>query len=161
MKLTEEQQAAVREWVEQGATLNDVQNRLREEMDIRMTFMDVRFLILDLGVELHVPKAEVEEKKPEESPSEELGEGDEDFSGHEMDPPGAGGVNLTTDAITLPGCMASGKVAFSDGVVASWFIDEMGRLAVQPPVHGYQPPVEDVPSFQAQLQAQLQKLGLY
>lgn len=119
-----------------------------------MTFMDVRFLILDLGVELIVPKSDEDDDDQKPAPEEET---------EVADDLGAtpGGVNLTTDAITLPGCMASGKVAFSDGVVASWFIDNQGRLAVQPPEQGYQPPSEDVPSFQAQLQAQLQQLGLY
>jgi hypothetical protein len=147
MKLSPEQEAAVRAWVADKATLNDIQNRLRDELGLRLTFMDVRFLILDLNLELYTPPPEVEEPKPEET---EL-----------VDGPPMDGVYLSVDEIMLPGTMASGKVTFSDGVTASWYVDPSGRLAVQAPEVGYQPPSEDVPSFQSQLQGVLRQLGMY
>ncbi len=147
MKLTPEQEATVRGWVADKATLNDLQNRLRDEMNIRLTFMDVRFLVLDLGLELYTPPPEPEEE-PEEEPLLD--------AGFPEDP-----VHVMTDEITLPGTMASGKVNFSDGVLASWYVDQSGRLGVQAPEVGYTPPKEDVASFQAQLQAILRRLGMY
>ena len=52
MKLTDEQQSTVRAWAEAGASLNDLQNQLRDEMGLNLTFLDVRFLVLDLGITL-------------------------------------------------------------------------------------------------------------
>jgi hypothetical protein len=147
MKLTPEQESTVRSWVADKATLNDLQNRLRDEMNIRMTFMDVRFLVLDLGVELYTAPPEPEEE-PEEEPLLEAGFPND-------------AVQVMADEITLPGTMASGKVNFSDGVQASWYVDQSGRLGVQAPEVGYKPPTEDVASFQAQLQAILKRLGMY
>lgn len=148
MKLTPEQEAAVRSWVADKATLNDIQNRLRDELDIRMTFMDVRFLVLDLGLELYTPPPEPEEK-PEEEPLLDAGYNPDES------------VVLSVDEIMLPGTMASGKVTFSDGVLATWYVDQAGRLGVQAANPGYQPPTEDVASFQSQLQTILRRLGMY
>lgn len=146
MKLTDEQQSTVRAWAEAGATLNDIQNQLRDEMGIRMTFMDVRFLILDLNITLKPDPVE-EETKPE--PEEEI------FN----DTPE--GLQVTVDEITIPGTMASGKVTFTDGVQANWFIDPTGRFGLQAPQPGYQPPPDDVPLFQQLLQAELRRMGMY
>jgi hypothetical protein len=107
--------------------------------------MDVRFLILDLGLELYTPPPEPV-VEPEPDPDELL-------------PPE--GVVLSVDEIMLPGTMASGKVTFSDGVLATWYVDQSGRLAVQAAEVGYQPPAEDVASFQSQLQGILRQLGMY
>ena len=48
-ELTDEQRAAVRQWVEEGASLPDVQRRLKETFGLTLTYMDVRLLTLDLG----------------------------------------------------------------------------------------------------------------
>ena len=55
MTLTDEQKAAVAEWVRDGAGLSDVQKRLQSEFDISMTYMDVRFLVIDLELTLQQP----------------------------------------------------------------------------------------------------------
>ena len=62
--LSDEQSAAVRQWAEEGADLAAIQKRLDEEFEVRLTFMDTRFLIADLGIEL----AEEEEPEPEPEP---------------------------------------------------------------------------------------------
>jgi hypothetical protein len=53
----------------------------------------------------------------------------------------------------------SGKVTFSDGKRAAWYLDQMGRLGVSPEEQGYRPPAGDVEEFQTQLDRELQKLG--
>jgi hypothetical protein len=145
MKLTPEQETAVRGWVADKATMNDLQNRLRDELGIRLTFMDVRFLVLDLGLELYTP--------PPEPVTEE-----EDLL---LDTGLPEDVQLSVDEIMLPGTMASGKVLFTDGVLAAWYVDQSGQLGVQAKEVGYTPPPQDVASFQAQLQDALRQLGMY
>jgi hypothetical protein len=74
-------------------------------------------------------------------------------------PAGPGGVTLELDRLVRPGFMASGTVAFSDGVSGKWALDQMGRLMLETPQKGYKPSQEDVMSFQRELQAQLQRQG--
>jgi hypothetical protein len=76
------------------------------------------------------------------------------------DEPVAGGkVSLSVDTLARPGTIVSGKVTFSDGKMAAWYLDQMGRLGVSPEEQGYRPPAGDVEEFQLQLDRELQKLG--
>ena len=52
MTLTPEQKQTVATWVEAGDNLSTVQRKLSEQFKISMTYMDVRFLVDDLGLEL-------------------------------------------------------------------------------------------------------------
>lgn len=146
MKLTAEQESTVRSWVEAGASLNDLQNQLRDELGLRLTFMDVRFLVLDLGMTLNSDPVEEVVPVPVEPelPVEE-----------------AGGMVFSPDEITIPGTLASGKVTFTDGVTATWFLDQRGQFALKAAEATYQPPPDDVPVFQQKLHAHLQRMGLY
>ena len=56
----------MRQWAEEGAGLSDIQKRLRGELDLNVTYMDTRLLVLDLGIEI-----KVEDTEEAESPSEE------------------------------------------------------------------------------------------
>src|SRR5258706_7043964 len=60
MSLTPEQKQAVSSWVAAGDNLSAVQKKLAEQFKISMTYMDVRFLVDDLGLELKnaAPKAD-------------------------------------------------------------------------------------------------------
>jgi hypothetical protein len=71
-------------------------------------------------------------------------------------------VHVTMDNVTLqPGALASGTVAFSDGVSANWIVDQYGRPGftnVSKP--GYRPTPADEQAFIRELSAALQKRGL-
>jgi hypothetical protein len=45
----------------------------------------------------------------------------------------------------------SGKVVFSDGARAMWYVDETGRLGLDPDTPGYRPTQEDIAVFQNEL----------
>ena len=49
MSLTPEQKQAVASWVAAGDNLSLVQKKLTEQFKVSMTYMDVRFLVDDLG----------------------------------------------------------------------------------------------------------------
>jgi hypothetical protein len=157
-KLSEDQKTALRQWAEQGATMADLQRRLGEEHGIRLTYMETRFLVLDLGLTLH------EESKAEapnaELPKAEAADAGEDDESEEPLPGGPGAVAVTLDELAVPGAVVSGKVAFSDGHKALWYLDQMGRLGLDPDVAGYRPSREDITEFQRQLQTMLRKSGL-
>jgi hypothetical protein len=80
--------------------------------------------------------------------------------GDEAPLPAAGGkVSVIVDQITRPGAIISGKVNFSDGQVADWYLDQTGRLGVVPKQTGYKPSAADVQEFQIALQQEVAKLG--
>jgi hypothetical protein len=56
MTLTPEQKQAVASWVAAGDNLSNVQQKLREQFQLSMTYIDVRFLVDDLNLELKDPK---------------------------------------------------------------------------------------------------------
>jgi hypothetical protein len=168
MKLTSEQKETVAAWVAAGATLNEIQDRLKTELGVVLTFMDTRFLLSDLGLTPKAPADEVEEAPvlPVDAgmAEAELGASADDGFPEEADPaaasevPPAGGparVVVTVDTVTLPGTMVSGKVTFSDGVKGGWYLDQMGQLGLTGMDRGYQPPEADVMAFQRELQRAL------
>ena len=66
---------------------------------------------------------------------------------------------MSVDQITRPGAIVSGKVTFSDGQTADWYLDQTGRLGVVPKQQGYKPSAADVQQFQLALQQEVAKLG--
>lgn len=142
-KLTPEQKNALHQWAAEGATISDLQRRLKDDFGISISYMDARFLVLDLGLELQEKKKE-EEKKPEETPA----------------PEPTGVVTVTMDHIALPGSLVSGRVTFTDGESGVWMLDQNGRPGLDPDTPGYRPSQEDVMEFQTQLRDLIQKSGL-
>ncbi len=169
MQLDDAQKQKVSTWIEEGATLSDVQNRLDQEFGIRLTYMDVRFLMGDLRLapkDPEPPAAAAAAESPTTTAPDAATSLDEkggDFAEpDEILPPGsgpAGNVQLVVDQITRPGALISGKATFSDGKKAAWSLDQMGRLGMVPDVEGYRPPEADVVAFQKALEKELLKLG--
>ena len=151
MNLTEEQRQRVTAWILQGAKLAEVQNRLQSEFGIKLTYMETRFLMDDLKV---TPK----DPEPPKVPAPDKAA--EKKSPLKVDPaPALGGVSVSVDQIARPGAIVSGKVTFSDGQNADWYLDQTGRLGVVPAQQGYKPSPSDVQEFQTALQSELAKMG--
>ena len=74
-------------------------------------------------------------------------------------PPADGRVSVSVDRLARPGAMVSGKVTFSDGQSADWYLDQTGRLGVIPKQEGYKPTAMDVKEFQLALQDELARMG--
>lgn len=152
MDLNEEQKQAVRGWVDEGAGLSDIQKRLASEFDVSMTYMDVRFLVIDLGVDV--------QDKPEPKPAAAPGAIDAaPAAGAAPTDAIGGGVSVEVDRITKPGSVVSGTVVFSDGTNASWMLDQLGRLAIDAGDPGYRPSQGDLRTFQEELRSALEKRG--
>lgn len=160
MTLTEEQRQRVSAWIGQGAKLSEIQNRLAEEFGIKLTYMEARFLVDDLKL---VPKDPEPPKVPESPAAKPLDTkpvpAEEAFEDEIPAPVGGGKVSVTVDQIMRPGSLISGKVTFSDGQLADWYLDQAGRLGVVPKQQGYKPAAADVQEFQLALQREVQKLG--
>lgn len=150
MNLTEEQRQRVTAWILQGSRLAEIQNRLLSEFNIKLTYMEVRFLVDDLKLTPKDPEPP-KTQEPVIAPKPQ----DEKKSA-----PVAGKVTVSVDQIARPGTVVSGKVTFSDGQTAEWYLDQTGRLGVVPAIQGYKPSAADVQQFQTALQEELQRLGL-
>jgi hypothetical protein len=155
MKLDEAQRLPVAKWIADGAKLSEIQSRLAAEFGIKLTYMEARFLVDDLKLTPKDPEPpKVVEPPAASSPLETK----------PVPPPPAampvgGKVAVTVDQITKPGAIVSGKVAFSDGQTADWYLDQTGRLGVVPKQTGYKPSAADVQDFQTALQQEVAKLG--
>ena len=68
MQITPEQEALVRAWAADGATLSDIQTRLADECGVRLSYLDTRFLLLDLKVDL-VERTKKEPPPPAAAPA--------------------------------------------------------------------------------------------
>lgn len=179
MKLSPQQREAVSQWIAGGESLASVQRRLGKELGVSMTYMEVRFLVDDLGLELKSP----DKPKPVPMPAAPAGPdiaadateaaadepaGSDDGFAEDLadefakpDAPGApgAGIKVEVDRIMRPGAVVSGTVTFSDGKSATWALDQMGRIALGGGATGYKPSQADVQAFQQELSVQLQRHG--
>lgn len=142
--VTAEQLEMVRQWAGEGVDLNGIQKRLAAECGVHMTYMDVRFLLLDHGIEIANAAAPAPAGKSEEpaapapapaEPAPAAGQG--------------GKLVVTLDELTLPGTLISGKVQFASGTKGGWQIDQLGRFAWND-LQG-QPTPEELQAFQVEL----------
>ena len=161
MNLTDEQRQAVSQWISEGAKLSEIQNRLTAEFGIKLTYMEARFLVDDLKLTPKDPEPpKVVEPPTAPKPATTTAAPAQTLPAAEAAlPPGGGKVSVIVDQITKPGAIISGKVNFSDGQAADWYLDQTGRLGVVPKQPGYKPSAPDVQEFQLALQQEVAKLG--
>jgi hypothetical protein len=163
MKLTEEQRQRVATWISEGAKLAEIQTRLSAEFGIKLTYMEARFLVDDLKLTPKDPEPPKVITPPASPATAAPGLAPEPTPAEIADEPlpaGLGGkVSVSVDQIARPGAIVSGKVTFSDGQTADWYLDQTGRLGVVPKQTGYKPTPADVQEFQLALQQEIAKLG--
>lgn len=163
MTLDDTQRKKVAGWIAEGLKLSEIQNRIASELGLRMTYMDVRFLVDDLKLtpkDVEPPKPVVPPSPPPAAPGKSPLKVNPKAES-ELDPPGpSGNVSVSVDQLTRPGSVVSGKVTFSDGNKAEWYIDQTGRLGLVPQTPGYRPPAADVQQFQIALEAELGRMGM-
>jgi len=161
MQLTDIQKDRVRQWAAEGDSLSKIQDRLTAEFDIRMSYIDVRLLVLELQVaiqEKEKPKEIVPQgATPPSAPSAPSAgmEDDMDDEPPMGGAPAGGGVSVSVSRIAKPGFAYCGDVTFSDGTQAQWGITAHGELALTGGPAGYRPSPEDVRAFQMELRNQL------
>lgn len=155
--LSDEQIASIRSWAEGGDGLPEIQRRLAEELSLKATYLETRFLLDDLGIEL-LPEPEPEageEEEADESPAEGETEGDADGGTS----PEGDGASVSVDQVQRPGAMVSGQARFAGGKALAWWIDQFGRLGVDPPADGFKPSEAQMASFQQALHEELRRSG--
>ena len=151
MTLTDDQRAAISKWIEDGAKLPEIQKRLKEEFQISLTYLETRMLADDLKLAVKEPEPPAKPIEPE-TPAEPVEP--------EAIADAPGKVTATIDQITKPGAMISGRATFSDGEKAEWYLDQTGRLGLNPSTPGYRPNQQDVIDFQMELERLARTQGL-
>lgn len=136
-KFSAKQVAQLKAWAAEGLDLNGIQKKINEELGLSMTYMETRFLLLDLEIELVSPKPD------------EKGEGGEAKpAGENIIPTGV--TQVTVDEITPAHAIIAGKVTFMSGKRGTWFFDKTGRIDWTP-LDG-EPSEEDLRGFEKELQ---------
>ncbi len=130
-KISPEQLDAVRLWASQGVDLNGIQKNLVTECGVHLTYMEVRFLLLDHGIEIAqaqaapapqpAPQAAAQPPAPEPAPAAATAP---------APTPGTTPVRpkMEFDDIQIPGTILSGKCEFPGGTKVGWQIDTLGQL---------------------------------
>jgi hypothetical protein len=155
IELTDVQKQALKRWVAEGCGLAEIQKRLAAEFGLSPTYMDVRFLIIDLGLQIK------EQRQKSTGPAELRGAASSGRREAAGKAPAASpaGVSVQMDRVTKPGSLVCGTVTFSDGMSGSWMLDQFGRLGLNMNKKGYNPTPEDVQAFQEELRSLLEARG--
>jgi len=157
----------------QGMSLSDVQKALDSDFGLKMTYLELRMLALQLQVDWH----KQDKKKPEPAASpqdasaagdissapEDAADGADEFAEEEAEMPAADrqGPDLSRTKVTVsklvrPGTSLSGEVEFDSGAKGEWYVDQMGRLGLELAEGSSQPNQNDIMLFQLALRKQLQ-----
>ncbi|MCB1275089.1 hypothetical protein [Prosthecobacter sp.] len=161
--LTPQQRQLVEQWAAEGANLNQIQDRLRTECSVTLTYMETRLLIMELGIKIQDKPREAPPPEEKPAPPPEPAVADEVVPEEGAPAPAesvpGGELKVTVDEIPPAGALISGKATFTDGTTVQWFMDQMGRFGMRGPAPGYQPPAADIPAFQRELDTILQLRG--
>ncbi len=116
-KLSSDLLEQVRQWASQGIDLNGIQKRLAADAGVHMTYMEVRFLLLDHGIESATAAPEAPAAPAPEAPA-----------AAEEAAPAGGKLVVELDELQIPGTLLSGKAQFPSGIRGAWQIDQTGRF---------------------------------
>jgi DNA-binding transcriptional MerR regulator len=142
----DERKQIIRNLLAEGQTLSQIQDYLRKEKDDSITYMELRLLLSEMP-DTKLPEKE-QPKTPIVAPAATT-----------PTPEPAGKLSISVDQMPPPGAMLSGYVRFASGAKAHWFIDEMGRLGLEPELGSGKPTQEDMKEFSIELRRMLQQSG--
>jgi hypothetical protein len=136
----EERKQLVRELLAKGQTLSQIQDYLRNEKNDSITYMELRLLLSEMPdvklPEKETPKPAPPTPEPKTAP---------------------GKLSISVDQMPAPGAMLSGYARFASGAKAHWFLDESGRLGLEPELGSEKPTQKDMQEFSTELRRMLQQ----
>ena len=133
----------------EGVKLTDIQTMLVDELDCKMTFLELRLLAAELE-DVDWSQFDPQEKKAED---DEAADPAEDTAAEV--PAGDGATKVEISRLSRPGAMMHGTVTFASGASAEWLIDQMGQLGLDK-VQG-EPTQDDLKAFQDELRRMFQQ----
>jgi DNA-binding transcriptional MerR regulator len=127
----------------EGTSLSEIQKILQEEHDVNLTYMELR--LISSGLEVNWSKLD---------PPEEEKVDVEDVV-QEPEATGNGETVVNVSKVVRPGAVVSGDVTFKSGARAEWYLDQLGRLGLNPTHNSGKPSEEELQEFQQELQGVL------
>jgi hypothetical protein len=159
MTLNEQQKTAVTSWANEGCSLSEIQRRLAQQFNLTMTYIDVRLLVLEIGASIKEQPKPAKAADLKAAPAPDALNEEEALSDVEPEP-ALGGLAVEVDRVVRAGAVISGTVVFSDGVRASWALDQTGRLSLNAGNQkDYRPSQADAQAFQQAIVKELRKHG--
>jgi len=160
----EERKQVVRELLAKGQTLSQIQDHFHKEKNDPITYMELRLLLSEMPdaklPEKEMPKTILAAGEPGSSAGGKVTPKDPGRTGGERQSDAAGGkLSISVDQMPAPGAMLSGYARFSSGAKAHWFLDEMGRLGLEPELGSGKPTQKDMQEFSTELRRMLQQTG--
>jgi hypothetical protein len=138
----DERKQVVKELLGQGQTLSQIQDHLRKEKNDSITYMELRLLLSEM------PDAKLPEKERPKAPV---------LPPEKTEAKVAGKLSISVDQTPAPGAMLSGYARFSSGAKAHWFLDEAGRLGLEPELGSGKATQADMQEFSTELRRMLQQ----
>ena len=146
----DERKIIVRELLAKSQTLSQIQDYLRKEKGDSITYMELRLLLSEMP-DTKLPDKEL--PKPVLPPTPPAG----DPTAPTAAPNGK--LSISMDQMPAQGSMLSGYARFSSGAKAHWFLDETGRLGLEPELGTGKPTPADMQEFTTELRRMLQRGG--
>jgi DNA-binding transcriptional MerR regulator len=147
----DERKQIVRQLLTEGRSLSEIQTYLQQEKSDTITYMELRLLLSE------IPDVKLPEKERPKPPpvATAIATGSDKGSA----PAGDRKLSISVDQIPQPGSMLSGYARFSSGAKGHWFLDEMGRLGLEPELGSDKPNDKDMKEFTTELRRLLQRSG--
>lgn len=140
----DERKEIIRKLLAEGQTLSQIQDHLRKEKGDSITYMELRLLLSEM------PDTKLPEKELPKTPTPPIAP---------PPPEPAGKLSISVDQMPAPGAMISGYARFASGAKAHWFVDEMGRLGLEPELGSGKATQNDMKEFSTELRRMLQQGG--
>jgi len=150
----EERKQIVRQLLKEGRTLSEIQDYLRKEKGDSITYMELRLLLSEMP-EVKLPEKELP-KQPNVGAASAPRQADRGTKAPPTLQPESE-LSISVDQVPAPGAMLSGYARFSSGAKAHWFLDEMGRLGIEPELGSSKPTQKDTQEFTTELKRMLQQ----
>jgi DNA-binding transcriptional MerR regulator len=159
----DERKQVVKDLLTQGLTLSQIQDYLHKEKNDPITYMDLRLLLSEMPdaklPEKEVPKTVLPTAGTAADAGTKAASKDLASPAVGKEPAAGGRLSISVDQMPAPGSMLSGYARFSSGAKAHWFLDEMGRLGLEPELGTGKPTQADMQEFSTELRRMLQQAG--
>jgi hypothetical protein len=159
----EERKAIVARLLAEGQTLSQIQDYLHKEKNDPITYMELRLLLSEMPdaklPEKELPKNVMPAAASVPGAGTKAAPIDHASATPAKDAPAGGRLSISVDQMPAPGSMLSGYARFSSGAKAHWFLDEMGRLGLEPELGTGKPTQADMQEFSTELRRMLQQAG--
>ena len=128
--------------ISEGVSLSDIQKELQTELELSLTYMELRMLVADLE--------DIQWKLDEKPAAEDAKE--------EKEVEAVDSVVVTISKIVRPGCSLTGSVIFPSGISGEWYVDQRGGLGLDTKDDA-KPSQDELVAFQKELQEMVSAQG--